>query len=194
MYTRGEFKRNAIIRDTEEFDGEWIAIRLFDAFPELDEFLTAIENWVRTLADALQSLADAIVKYIEFVQAQIIELQQLIRRINALIQSLLAFSFALPQFSGLMLLSEGTDGLMADLVAADNKPSDSPLSYGGGVAVVIPFGPSFILDLIQVLAAGTGEPTQDLDGTTGFGAAPPAIGIEAIEPAAAVVTDEPDVL
>ena len=173
-------------------DGEWIAVRLFDAFPELDEFLAAIENWVRALAEALNSIVDAIVRFIEFLQAQIVELQQLIARINALIQSFLSFVFALPQFSGLMLLSEGTDNLMGDFITATNKPSDSPLSYGGGVALVIPFGPSFILDLIQVLAAD-GD-SQDLDGSTGFGQPPAAIGIEEVQPGEDPDSEEPDVL
>jgi len=172
-------------------DGEWIAMRLFDAFPELQDFLEALENWVKALAEAIKSMADVIVKYIEFLQAQIVELQQLIRRINAMIQSLLSFSFLLPEFSGLMLFSDGTDGLMADMVAATNKPSDGPRSYGGGVAIVVPAGPSFIYDIIA-LAAGE---DPDPDAMTTLAAAPDAIGIEQIEPSAGVApTDEPDVL
>jgi len=172
-------------------DGEWIAIRLLDAWPELEDFLTALENWVKGLAEAVKSMADAIIKYIEFVQAQIVELQQLIRRINAMIQSLLSFSFALPKFSGLMLLSDGTDGVMADLAAAEFKPSDSPLAYGGGVALVIPFGPKFIFDIISIL----GGEEQDINGTTTVTRPPPAIGVEALPPdAGPAPTDEPDVL
>jgi hypothetical protein len=172
-------------------DGEWIALRLFDTFPELETFLNTLENWVKGIALATQSMADAIVRYIEFLQAQIVEAQQLIRRINALIQSFLAFSFTLPQFSGLMLLSDGTDGLMSDLVTAKNKPSDSPRAYGGGVALVVPFGPSFMFDLIAL--AGGEEP--DPDAMTAVTGAPDAIGIEQIEPGAGPApTDEPDVL
>ena len=172
-------------------DGEWIAMRLFDAFPELQDFLEALENWVKTLAEAIKSMADAIVKYIEFLQAQIVELQQLIRRINAMIQSLLSFSFLLPEFSGLILFSDGTEGLMADMVAATNKPSDGPRSYGGGVAIVVPAGPSFIYDIIALNAGEDPDP----DAMTTLTAAPDAIGIEQIEPSAgAAPTDEPDVL
>lgn len=171
-------------------DGEWIALRLFDTWPELEEFLRALENWVKSLAEAIRSMADAIIRYIEFLQAQIVELQQLIRRINALIQSFLSFSFALPQFSGLMLLSNGTDGVLADLVSATNKPSDSPLSYGGGVAIVVPFAPSFIFDIIALTEGG-----QDLNASTQVTRPPDAIGTEAVEPTpGAPPTDEPDVL
>lgn len=173
-------------------DGEWIAIRIFDTWPELEEFLRALENWVKALAEALKSIADAIIRYIEFLQAQIVELQQLIRRINALIQSFLNFAFALPQFSGLMLLSDGTDGILADLVAAQNKPSDSPLAYGGGVAILAPFAPGFLFDLIS-LATGDGE-GQDLDKKTTVQQPPDAVGTEAVQPAQSAPTDEPDVL
>lgn len=176
-------------------DGEWIALRLFDAFPELEEFLTMIENWARGLAEAVRSMADAIVKYIEFLQAQIVELQQLIRRINGFIQSLLQFAFALPQFSGLALLSNGTDGLMSDLQSADNKPSDTPLAYGGGVGLVIPFAPSFILDLIAV-ASGSDAVTNgqfDPSKVTLVERPPQAIGVEEVQPTPAPA-DDADVL
>lgn len=178
-------------------DGEWIALRLFDTWPELEEFLRAIENWVKALAEALRSIADAIIKYIEFLQAQIVELQQLIRRINALIQSFLSFSFALPRFSGLMLQSNGTDGILADLVAAKNKPSDSPLSYGAGVAVVVPFAPGFIMDIIAVATADDDSTpsTQDINGSTTTTRPPDAVGTEGVPPGAGPPpTNEPDVL
>ena len=173
-------------------DGEWLAYRLFDAFPELEDFLNMIENWVRSVAAAVQSMADAIIKYIEFVQGMIIDLQQLIRRINALIQGLLSFAYTLPQFNGLLLLSDGTDGLMADLVAADNKPSDSPLAYGGGIALVVPVlaGSSFFFDLVT-LAGGEEPDPKALTAVTG---APDPIGIEQIEPGAIPSSNEPDVL
>lgn len=171
-------------------DGEWIALRLFNVWPEVEEFLRALENWVTALADAVRSVADAIVKYIEFLQSQIVELQQLIRRINAIIQSFLNFAFALPEFSGLMLLSNGTDGVLADLVAAENKPSDSAQSFGGGIALVVPFAPSFIFD---ILAMTEGAP--DPNALTSVSRPPDAIGTEGVEPGpGAPPTDEPDVL
>jgi len=172
-------------------DGEWIALRLFDSFPELEGFLNGLENWVLALSEATQSMADTIVKYIGFLQGVITDLQQLIRRINSLIQSLLSFSFALPEFSGLVVLSDGTDGLVSDLVSAQNKPSDVPRSYGGGIALAVPFGPSFIFDLIDL--AGGQEPNPGA--MTTLVRAPDAIGIEQVQPAVgAAPTNEPDVL
>jgi hypothetical protein len=139
-------------------DGEWIALRLFDTFPGLEAFLLLIENWMSSVAAAVRSLSETIIKHIEFLQAQIVEIQQLIRKLNALLQSFLQFSFAIPSFSGLLLVSDGTDGLVGDLVTAQDKPFDSPLSYGGGIAVVAPFAPAFLVDLIRVLQ---GPPDDD---------------------------------
>ena len=171
-------------------DGEWIALRLFDTWPEIEEFLRAIEGWVASLADALKSVADTIIQYIEFVQAQIAELQQLIRRINALIQSFLGLTFALPQFSGLLLSSKGTDGVLADLASAQNKPSDSPLSYGGGIALVIPFAPSFIFDIVALASGG-----QDINQLASVNRPPDAVGTEGVAPVpGSPPTGEPDVL
>jgi len=177
-------------------DGEWVAFRLMDTWPRLIDFAWALENWASSLTTATESLADAIIKYIEFIQAQIVELQQIILRVNSLINSFLGFSFALPKFSGLLLLSDGTDGLLADFVAATNKPSDSPLSYGAGLALVAPYAPGFLLDIINVATAEEpGQPTQDLDGTTTTTRPPDAIGTEGVTPQPGPApSSEPDVL
>lgn len=141
-------------------DGEWVALRLFDAFPGLESFLLLIENWMSSVSASIRSLSETIIKHIEFLQAQIVEIQQLIRKINALLQSFLQFSFAIPSFSGLVLVSDGTEGLVGDFVTAQDKPFDSPLSYGGGIALVAPSAPAFLLDLIRVL-----QGTPDTNGT-----------------------------
>lgn len=159
-------------------DGEWIAIRLFDAFPEMDNFLSAIEQWVRSLASALESVADTIIKYIEFLQAAIADLQAFLRRINALIQSFLAFTITLPSFGGLMLRSKGTDNLLADFVGAQNKPQDSPMAYGAGiVAVAVSPIPLWLIDLIFLIQDGPPE-----DGGTSFSQPPAPVGIEQVQP------------
>lgn len=157
-------------------DGEWIAIRLLDSFPDLDNFLVTIENWLKSLKAAVESVTESIRKYIEFVQGAIADLQQLIQRINALIQSFLSFLFILPSFSGLLLSSAGTDALLADFVNAKNKPQDSPLSYGAGVAVVAVSPAAFFIDTI-FLAAGDG----------GISVPPNAVGTEETPPALVAV-------
>ncbi len=148
----------ALLRAPE--DGEWIAIRFFDSFPGVEGFFEGIQNWLDQLAAAIQSMADTLIAYIEFIEARLVELQQLIRRINALILSILSFSLTLPKFSGLMLVGNGTDGVLSGLVTAKEKPFDSPLAYGAGVGLVMALLPGiagqFILSLIQSTAETSG--------------------------------------
>jgi len=157
-------------------DGEWIALRLFDSFPDLDNFLVTIENWLKSLKSSIESVVESIRKHIEFLQGAIADLQQLIQRVNALIQSFLSFLFILPSFSGLLLQSAGTDALLADFMNAENKPQDSPLAYGAGVAVVATAPGAFFLDTI-FLAEGDG----------GITTPPDAVGVEEVPPTPVVV-------
>ena len=132
-------------------DEAWIAIRFLDVLPGIDDFLETISNWVQAIKDAIQSIVDTIIKYIEWLEARIIEIQQLIRRINALIQSLLGHLFQVPACSALMCISNGTDGVLSDLMNSQYKPNDGPLAYGAGIALVVPFLPSFVYDLLLML-------------------------------------------
>ncbi len=132
-------------------DGEWIAIRFLDVMPGIDDFLTTVRNWAQAIKDSLKSIVDTMLKYIEWLQSRIMELQQLIRRINALIQSLLGFTFQIPACSGLMCYSNGTDGILADFVSAQDKPDDGALAYSAGVAMIVPTVPSFVYSLLQML-------------------------------------------
>lgn len=183
-------------------DSEWVAIRLFDSFPDLEVFLDSLLNWIDAVRKSLESIVDTIKRYIEFVEARIVELQQLIRRINSLIQGILGYTFQIPKMSALLLTSTGTGGLLADLVSADQKPSDSPLAYGAGLAVVIPFGPSIVMDFVTAFFkpdAGS-EPVPQM--TKGIEAplieavgAGDAVGLEAMPPVVLVAPDpEPDPL
>ncbi|OHD22585.1 MAG: hypothetical protein A2Y38_00495 [Spirochaetes bacterium GWB1_59_5] len=128
-------------------------------------------------------------KYIEFVQAAIADLQALLRRINALIQSFLTFAVTLPSFSGLMLRSKGTDNLLAEFLAAENKPADGPSYLGAGIVVIgVSPIPLWLLDTIFLIK----EKVQGGD-STDFAQPPPPVGTEAVQPAP-VVTPDPDPL
>lgn len=177
-------------------DGEWIPVRFFDQFPSLLEFFQQLVDWVKSIQVSIQSILDTILKYIEFIEARIIEIQQLIQRINSLLQSLLGYAFKIPKCSALFLVSNGTDGLLADFVSAENKPSDSPLAYGAGITVVIPFGPAFVMDILRVVfKSEDGKPKEgEMMGsdTLGF---PDAFGIEDLPAPPPVPPDPPpDVL
>lgn len=169
-------------------DGAWLYIRWFDTMPGVEDFLAMLAQWMEAVRAAIQSIIDTIRKYIEFLEARIVELQQLIRRINAVLQSILGFSFQIPKCSALVMVSNGTGGVLADLVSSDNKPSDSPLAYGAGVAVVVPLFPSFVLlDLLLALwkaepgppgPGGIGQDPSTVQGITGV----PEVVPEPVEP------------
>ena len=161
------------IRRTPE-DGEWLNLRLFDAMPAMEDFLAMILNWVEAISKSFESIVDTIKKYIEFIEGRLVELQQFIQRINQLIQTLLGFAFQIPKCSFLLTVSNGTGGVLTDLVAADNKPNDSPLAYGGGIAVVIPFGPAHAMDIIKaIIVANAEDPPPVTQGITSALSGPP---------------------
>jgi hypothetical protein len=131
-------------------DGAWYRRRLGDLFPALEEFLGSIVNWVEGVAKAADSAADTLVAYIETLEERLGDLQQFLRRINSLISLSFSFGLTIPNINGLLLLSDGTDNLLADFIAAENKPDDPPDNYGAGIALVVPAAPALLVDLIQL--------------------------------------------
>lgn len=126
-------------------EGEWISYRLGQLIPPLDGFLDEILQFARELLRGGQGIIDAILDYIDFLESRILELQALLNRIRALIN--LIIQFQLPNFAALFLLASGTDELLSQFIAADNKPVDGPTSYGGGAVIVGAGPPSFVVDL-----------------------------------------------
>lgn len=133
-------------------DGGWITARLGQLIPDIGQFLDEILAWIKALAAALDSIAKAIRRFIEYLQARIIELQMLIARINALLQSLLRIFDILPQGAILPVVTKGTSGVLTALVSAQNKPSDSATSYGGGAVVLASAGPLFPAFFLDIFA------------------------------------------
>jgi len=169
-------------------DGEWLAYRFMDSLVGIEDFLWALENWLQSIKNAIQSIIDTIRKYIEYLEARIIEMQQFIRRINDLIQSILQNIFVIPKCSAMMLYSNGTGGMLADFVAAKNKPADSPLAFGAGVGVVFPIP---LIGLIgDILMALFNTDAEAPDGIAGP-LPPPAVIPNPPQPIDPV---EPDVL
>lgn len=182
----------AAIRRSSQ-DSAWIALRAFDIFPAMDDFFETLVNWMKALQNSMKSIVDTIKRYIEFIEGRLVELQALIRRINDLLQTILGFTFQIPQCSFLMTVSNGTMGVVGDLTNAKTKPGDSPLAYGAGIAVVIPFGPAIAMDLIQALIlAIKGDP--DPNAMLSVPSAASVVGIEGLPPSAPPGDTPPDVL
>lgn len=133
--------------------GSWLNIRLFDeALAPLDTLLTQVEKFLLGILDGLQGMIDKIIAYIEAIQARIFQLQQLIELIRSLLRALTAFD--LPSASGLLLVENGTDGVVAGLVSSGNKPNDSTEAYGGGVLVMAGGLPVLLLEILELLLGG----------------------------------------
>jgi len=134
---------------------EWLSVRfLDDALAPLDALLVDVEKYLLAILDGLKGTIDKIVAYIEAIQARIFQVQALIEMIRALLNSLSMFS--LPSFSGLLLVENGTDGITRGLITAGNKPSDSALSYGGGVLVMAGGLPVILLEILELILGAEG--------------------------------------
>jgi hypothetical protein len=170
-------------------DGAWIALRIPDVLPNVDNFLISLVEWVEAFFATLDDALKAILKYIEALQSRAIQLQQLIRQINALIQSLAGTTLTLPACSAMLTVSAGTPGIIGDLLTAQGKPLDGPLAYGAGVALVFPF-PVVNATLLNFLLAIFGLTS----GTPQFLGVPSDLGGIGALPAAQPEDPVPDVL
>jgi hypothetical protein len=135
-------------------EGGWLAKRpLKDALAPLDAILVDIEAFLLGILDGLKGIIDKIIAYIEAIQARIYQLQALIEMIRSLLKAL---QFELPSVSGLVLVENGTAGLVTGLVTSENKPEDSSIAYGGGIVAVAGGIPSFLLELLALIFSGGG--------------------------------------
>lgn len=137
-------------------DGDWLSIRLMpQGFPALEELLDKVERILLGILDGLQGIIDVIIAYIEAIQARIFQLQAFIEAIRALLKQLQLFTIG--PLSGLVFVESGTDGIITSFLTAENKPSDSPTAYGGGLCVVAGGLPSILLEAMFLLLGGGGD-------------------------------------
>jgi hypothetical protein len=137
----------------------WIAFRVFpQGIPSLDRFFDQIIALLRSIQAAIESIAETIIRYIEFLQSRLRELQAFLNRINALIQRLLRFFFAIQPAAGLLVVAPGTDGVTTALMGSGNKPVTPPpaleASYGGGIVLFAGGIPNLVLDVFRALFKG----------------------------------------
>jgi len=137
----------------------WIAFRVFpQGIPALDRFFDQILALLRSIQAAIESIAETIVRYIEFLQSRLRELQAFLNRINALIQRLLRFFFAIQPAAGLVVVAPGTDGVTSALMGSQNKPVTPPPaltdSYGGGIVLFAGGIPNLAIDIFRALFKG----------------------------------------
>lgn len=131
-------------------DGGWIAKRLFpESLDFIDDLGDLLLEWAQDFVNGLRGISDAIENYIEGIQKRIVELQAFLLRLDALLGILLEFEF--PTVSILPVVANGTDGIVRELITAEDAPFDSPQNYGGGVVLVSGGIPNVLIDLVTQL-------------------------------------------
>lgn len=135
-------------------EGEWINYKLFQAgLPDFTEFLEETVKFLESLVTGITGIIEAIKKFITLLQTRINEIQRIIAKIKAIIDAILNFNTGLgADFFGLLLKSNGTNGLVQDFVNSTNKPSSG--SLGVGVGIVIPAMPVLLEELLVALLGG----------------------------------------
>ena len=131
--------------------GDWIQYRLFpQGLPEIEAFLTLIDDFLQGLLTGTRDITAMIVQYIEFIEARILELEALLQRIDALLEMVLQIN--IPAASGLLVTGEGTMGIVSALTGAQNKPSETETGnvIGGGVVLLAGGLPAPILELFKL--------------------------------------------
>lgn len=157
--------------------GAWLSLRLPGIYPIGDDLLSTVANWTEALQTATEDSSAQLNKAIETMQARGVQLQQLIRRIDAIVASLAGDSYRLSPCSAMVTISNGTAGLVADLVASEGKPQDPPTAYGGGAVLVVPLPVvgTVMFDFLKSLFQLTEGPVDSLGvvpDTLGIGGSP----------------------
>lgn len=160
LLTQSAFVLNIATSATDKkSESDWDFVRLGDQgiMVYVEQTLNTVLNAMESIMQGLQGIIESILKYIDFVQQRINEVQNLIRKINAIIQSIGLFE--IPSASILFFASNGTDGVLGDLVSAENKPSDpsSAIGFGGLGLMPIPVA-NLIVDIFF--------PNTDIDDLT----------------------------
>jgi hypothetical protein len=106
-------------------------------------------EWAQDFVNGLEGISSAIRNYIEGIQKRIAELQAFLLRLDALLGILVEFEF--PTVNLLPVVADGTDGIVRELITAENAPFDSPENYGGGVVLVSGGIPNILIDLVTQL-------------------------------------------
>ena len=133
--------------------GSWVAWRPFVGVDSnlagMNGVVATIEQYASTLDTGLRGSAEAITAVISALEQRVREVQELIRRIEEYLA--IPLSIEVPDAVFLPLLVSGTDGVVAGLMGAANKPTDGPQAYAGGVALVAGIGvPSIVTDLLML--------------------------------------------
>jgi hypothetical protein len=115
-------------------------------------YFQILEGFLRAAAASTAAAEEALRAAIHFLEQRIQELQELLRRLEGVLE--VPFDLSVPDMVALPLVVQGTEGVVAGLLGASNKPSDGPDAYAGGLVLVAGGLPSLLLDLLLLLLGG----------------------------------------
>lgn len=133
-------------------NGSWKTVRVFSARAPTGTMLrvlTKVEGFMNTSLTGLQNVADGILRVIAFLEQRVGEIQELIKRIETYLD--IPFQISFPSAKVLLLITNGTAGVISGLTGAQNKPSEGRDGYAGGGVIVAGSAPAI---LVELLAAG----------------------------------------
>ena len=136
--------------------GDWIALRLFpEGIPGVEDFLTTIIKTLKAIKESLKGVIKAIEDYIAFFEIRILQFQQVLRQIEVAILNLLQVLDLIPSGLVLFTVSSGTDGVVNDLLLAENKPNDPPADFHSAGVILVGGGvPTLVADLLLLMLKG----------------------------------------
>lgn len=128
----------------------WYTRRVFAPLTITGSSLTAItkaEQFVNVALTGLQNVADGILRVISFLEQRVREVQELIRSIETLLD--IPYQITFPSVKALVLITNGTAGVVSGLVSSQEKPQEGANDYAaGGVMVAGGAVPSILVDVI----------------------------------------------
>ena len=117
--------------------------------------LTKVEGFLNTALTGLQDVADGILRVIAFLEQRIREIQELIKRIETYLD--IPFQISFPSAKVLLLITNGTAGIITGLTGATDKPSEGRTGYAGGGVIVAGSAPAILVELLSAgLSSATG--------------------------------------
>lgn len=138
----------------------WLATKPFSARAPTGRLLTVlnkVDGFLNVLLAGAQTGADAIVRIISFLEQRVREIQELIKRIEGLLD--IPFQISFPEAKALLLITNGTAGLVTGLLQAQEKPTEGAGAYACGAAMVA--GGAIPRVLIELLSAGIRSASGD---------------------------------
>lgn len=129
--------------------GSWLSQRVFTPRAPTGVALTAlnkVEGFFNTVVAGAEDVSDGITRLIDFLENRVREIQELIRRIETLLD--IPFQLSFPTAKVLLLITNGTSGIVSGLVSSEEKPQEGPNAYAGGLVLVAGSAPSILIDIL----------------------------------------------